>query len=233
MRAAINRAVRIDYGPAPFGSAPMIDGTELAALASAKICHDIMGPISVLVQAIETLKANDSNGRNAEEIAVLDEGLHKMWAKLDFFRFAFAGATAEGEGQLEEARDTAEKMFAHLKPSLVWSAANAPMPKAAVRVVANLLLIASDCLPRGGTVELVSDTQEVRVVATGDRAKLKPDVAAALRGERPEMGFMGASIPPLLTGVAARANGVEIEPREGDGRVEFAVRTAAHKARAA
>lgn len=214
----------------------MIQGTELAALASAKICHDLMGPITSLVQALDMLKAND-NGKNAETIAMLEDGVTKMWAKLDYFRFAYAGSVSEGDGQLEECRETATRLYTHMKASLTWSAKDVPMPKSAVRVIMNLLVLAADCLPRGGNVEIISDAQgegaEIRIVATGDRAMLKGDVALALKGERPEMGFMGQTIPALLTGVVARQSGVEVTAHESQGRIELIARSARFKALAA
>ncbi|MGE0047005.1 MAG: histidine phosphotransferase family protein [Hyphomonadaceae bacterium] len=211
----------------------MVQGTELAALASAKICHDVMGPITSLVQSLEMLKENDPSGKNSETIQLLDESVQKMWAKLDYFRFAYGGASSEGEGQLSECRETATKLFAHLKPSLVWSAKDVPMPKPAVRVIMNLLVIAADCLPRGGQVEIVSDANEIRIAASGDRAVMKGDVAIALRGDRPEMGYMTQTVPALLTGVFARQNGVELVARESEGRIELIARSARFKAMAA
>ena len=90
---------------------------------------------------------------------LLDHGVGKAWAKLEFFRFAMAGAMAEGDSTIEEGKAVAEKLYSVLKADLVWSAPNVAMPRPAVRVIVNLLLIANECLPRGGKVEITAAKQ--------------------------------------------------------------------------
>lgn len=204
----------------------MIEGTQLAALVASKVCHDLVEPMNAIIQGLELLKDSDSATRD-DAMALVDQGVAKAWAKLDFFRFAVAGALVEGEGELEEARQTAERLYGALRPELVWSAPTVMLPKAATRVVVNLLLIANECLPRGGKVELSANGSEIAVTATGPRAALRPATAAALRGEIPSDGYSGPVVQPLLTGILARQAGVELLAREAEERVELVVRTPA------
>lgn len=205
----------------------MIEGTKLAALVASKICHDLVEPIGAMVQGLEFMKDSDPATRE-EARSMLEAGVQKAWAKLDFYRFAVAGAVAEGEGELEEARETAEKLFGALRPELVWSAPSVKLPKAVTRVVMNLLLIANECLPRGGKVEVAASADgAITVIATGTRAGLRPATAAALRGELPEDGYAGPSVQPLFTGIIARQAGVDLAARESEERVELVVRAQA------
>ncbi|MET0182822.1 MAG: histidine phosphotransferase family protein [Caulobacterales bacterium] len=204
----------------------MVEGTQLAALVASKVCHDLVEPMNAIIQGLELLKDSDAATRE-DAMALVDQGVAKAWAKLDFFRFAVAGALVEGDGELEEARQTAERLFGALRPEFVWTAPSVTLPKAATRVVVNLLLIANECLPRGGKVELTANGAEVTVIATGPRAALRPATAAALRGETPSDGYSGPVVQPLLTGIFARQAGVEIVSRESDERVELVARTPA------
>jgi histidine phosphotransferase ChpT len=142
-----------------------------------------------------------------------------------------AGATAEGDSELEEGRAVAIKLYSVLKPELVWSPPPVHMPRPAVRVIVNLLLIANECLPRGGKVEVTAnkhgDGGEVIVTATGPRAKLREATAAALRGDGEELS--GHTIQPTLTSLLARQGGVELSARESEEKVEFIARSAAFK----
>src|SRR5262245_30982927 len=108
----------------------------MAALVSAKICHDMVEPMNAIIQGMEMLKAAD-NGKNADALSLVDSGVMKAWAKLDYFRFALAGAMAEGDGELVEAREIVVKLYTQLKPALKWTAGPVSMPKAAVRVISN------------------------------------------------------------------------------------------------
>ena len=208
----------------------MIENTKLTALVASRICHDMVEPMSAIIQGLEMIK--DGDGKlDPDALSLLDTGVGKAWAKLEFFRFAMAGATAEGESTLEEGHAVAEKLYGVLKPELIWNAPNVAMPRPAVRVIVNLLLIANECLPRGGTVTLTAaktdDGGEVVVIAQGPRAKLKDTTAAALRGEGEELS--GHTIQPTLTGLLARQGGVELVAREGEERVELVARSANFK----
>ncbi len=107
------------------------------------------------------------------------------------------------------------------------------MPRPAVRVIVNLLLIANECLPRGGTVEITAekhgDGGEVIVIAKGPRAKLKDTTAAALSGTAGDDALSGHTIQPTLTALLARQGGVEISTREGEETVEFIARSSAFR----
>jgi histidine phosphotransferase ChpT len=208
----------------------MIENTKLTALVASRICHDMVEPMSAIIQGLEMIKGGDGK-TDPDALSLLDHGVGKAWAKLEFFRFALAGAIAEGESELEEGRAVAMKLYSVLKPELVWSAPPVAMPRPAVRVIVNLLLIANECLPRGGKVEITAakhgEGGEVVVAATGPRAKLKDATAAALRGEGEEL--TGHTIQPTLTGLLARQGGVELTARESEDRVDLVARSAAFR----
>lgn len=219
------------YGrPFPVTERAMIENTKLTALVASRICHDMVEPMSAIIQGLEMIKGAEGK-TDPDALSLLDHGVGKAWAKLEFFRFAMAGAMAEGDSELEEGRAVALKLYSVLKPELVWSAPAVAMPRPAVRVIVNLLLIANECLPRGGKVEITAAKQgeggEVVVTATGPRAKLKEATAAALRGEGEEL--TGHTIQPTLTGLLARQGGVELSAREGEEKVELIARSAAFR----
>ncbi len=205
----------------------MIENTKLTALVASRICHDMVEPMSAIIQGLEMIKSGDGK-TDPDALSLLDHGVGKAWAKLEFFRFAMAGAMAEGESELEEGHAVAEKLYSVLKPELVWSAPAVCMSRPAVRVIVNLLLIANECLPRGGKVEITAaklpDGGEVIVTATGPRAKLKETTAAALSGVGEELS--GHTIQPTLTALLAKQGGVELSARENEEKVELVARSA-------
>ncbi|HRE43479.1 MAG TPA: histidine phosphotransferase family protein [Terricaulis sp.] len=208
----------------------MIDNTKLTALVASRICHDMVEPMSAIIQGLEMIK--DADGKtDPDALSLLDHGVGKAWAKLEFFRFAMAGAVAEGDSELEEGRAVAVKLYSVLKPELIWSVPAVAMPRPAVRVIVNLLLIANECLPRGGKVEITAakteDGGEVIVSAAGPRAKLREATGLALRGEGEEL--TGHTIQPTLTGLLARQGGVTLSARESEEKVELIARSPAFK----
>lgn len=207
----------------------MIDNTQLAALVASKICHDLVEPMNAIIQGHEMIRTDNQSKPDPDALSLLDQGVAKAWAKLDFFRFALGGAVAEGDGQIEEGRAVAEKLYGVLKAELAWNVPPINMPRPAVRVIVNLLLIANECLPRGGKVEVNGEAGEVRIIATGARAALRTPTAQALRGETPEGGISAYTVQQMLTGMLARANGIELLARESEERVELVVKSPAFR----
>ncbi len=209
----------------------MIEGPRLAALVASRVCHDMAGSMNPLIQGLEMLKESDAAGKNADAIALMEHGVANAWARLDFFRFAFAGggdAGGDGEGRLEEARAVAEKLYGSLKAALEWRAPAVAMPRATLKVFMNALFIANECLPKGGVVIVdaakAGDVVELRINCTGQRAGMRPATWAALQGDLPEDGYAGPVAQPLLTGILARQTNVEILTRQGEGAVDIILR---------
>lgn len=204
-----------------------MDGPRLTALLASRICHDLLGPVSAIIQGLD-MAQQASDGKNADALSLLEHGAVNMWAKLDYFRFAFASAFVEGDGPLDEGRAVAEKLFSTLKPKLVWAAPEMTAPRAATRVIMNLLLIGADCLPRGGTLTVEADGKgEVRIVAQGQRAMLKAETQQALRQEEPNDGFKGHNVQPYYTALIAQAAGVTLLAREAPERIELVAKSPA------
>lgn len=207
-----------------------MEGPKLTALMASRICHDLLGPVSAIIQGLEMAQQADG-GKNSDALNLLEHGATNVWAKLDYFRFAFASAFVEGDGPLDEGRAVAEKLFSTMKPNLVWAAPEMTAPRAATRVIMNLLLIGADCLPRGGTVTVEADGKgEVRIVSQGQRAMLKAETQQALRQEAPEDGFKGHNIQPYYTALLAQAAGVTLLAREAPERIELVAKSPAFHA---
>lgn len=208
----------------------MIENTKLTALVASRICHDMVEPMSAIIQGLEMIKTGEGK-LDPDAVSLLDAGVGKAWAKLEFFRFAMAGAIAQGDSDIEEGRAVAVKLYSVLKPELVWSVGAVAMPRPAVRVIVNLLLIANECLPRGGTVEITAEKNgagaDVIVTAKGPRAKLREPTAMALRGEEGELS--GHTIQPTLTALLAQQGDVAITTREAEEQVQFVAHSAAFK----
>ena len=207
----------------------LIDASTLVALVSSRICHDLVSPVAALTTAMDIL--DDDHGADMREQAMelIRNSAAQAGVKLEFMRATFgAGTIGVGEADLGELKKLSERFFSTQKPELQWTLEVASVPRAAARLLMNLLLVGLDCLPRGGVLN-VSGSQEgdklnLSVCATGTRAALKPAVRAGLAGETPEGGFDGRSIQPYLAFLAAAGARAELAARESDERVEIIVR---------
>ena len=210
----------------------LIDPATLVALVSSRICHDLVSPVAALTTALDIL--DDDHGADMREQAMdlIRNSAAQAGVKLEFMRATFgAGTIGTGEADLGELAKLSERFFATQKPELRWLLQIDSLPRAAARLLMNLLLLGLDCLPRGGVLDVnVSQsgvTLTLSVSATGTRAAMKPAVRAGLAGEIPEGGFDGRSIQPYLAYLAASSSRAQLSARESEDRVEIIVRIAA------
>jgi histidine phosphotransferase ChpT len=139
-----------------------------------------------------------------------------------------AGTIGVGTTDLGDLKDLATRFVQSQKPDFVWKLAIQTVPRSAARILMNLILVALDCLPRGGVIEVNghqdADKLTLSVAASGTRATLKPSVRAGLAGELPEGGFDGRSVQPYLAFLTASAARAQLAARESDERIELIVR---------
>lgn len=161
------------------------EAIQLAQLLSSRICHDLIGSIGI---AAATDDLRDADDRIDEEaLALVAESARAAAARLAFFRFAF-GYGQNGDGvaastSLLSLLSLARGALASSRLRVEWMQADAaksapeqslPVPEA--RLLLCLMLIATEALPRGGTVSIkVSRAQgwfKARIRAAGTEARL-------------------------------------------------------------
>ncbi len=181
-------------------------------------------------------------------LELLDEGLDadgqalKLIAKsggeatrrLAFFRIAFGhGAGTGGKATLTEARTLAAGLLAEGKVGLDWpenadAQPQGPVLPAVVKVILNMVLVASESLPKGGMVGLrfaeLPEGLGVAVTAEGQDAKLRDDIGTAMAAGA-EVGELTArNVHGYFAQKLARDLGALIEPSSGqDGEIRLAV----------
>ncbi len=205
------------------GAAPT--ASELAALMCARICHDLVGPVSATGAALSILDEPDQEDMAEDALRLVRESAEQMRAKLEFARMAFgAGGAAPGEVEADMIQRLAGDMFRTAKAELVWKLDAAGLPKHAARILLNLILLGVESAPRGGEIRIEASRAggvRLRVVASGPKAKLLPGAAAALDGQIPEGGFDGRTAQPLYVRIMAQEAGGRAEARAEEERVEL------------
>ena len=169
---------------------------RLAELLAARVCHDLIGPVGAIANGAELL-AEESGRPDPEVVGLIGGSARAASRRLQFFRAAFGTANALSSGRpLAEARALALGLieeggkigleFASPEPTL-----EARAGRAAVKALLNLVLIALESLPRGGSVR-VDLTGEgaaglgIAIACDGPQARLAEEIRVALGGEPAE-----------------------------------------------
>lgn len=198
-----------------------LNGLDLAAMMCSRVCHDVIGPVGAINNGIEVLEDEQSVDMRDFALDLIKKSARQAAAKLQFARLAFgAGSATGGTMSLAEVEDVARGFIESDKMSLVWSAPAAILDKNQVKLLANLLIIASTTIPRGGTISVAADPDEPRfeISCNGINGRVPNGVEAIIGGELPADGIDAHWIQPYHTYLLAKETGMGIAI-EADGEI--------------
>ena len=199
-----------------------LDSLDLAALLCSRVCHDVISPVGAIVNGLEVLE--DENDASMRDFAIdlIGKSARQASARLQFARLAFGAAGSAGASiDLSDAEQVARGMFQDDKVKLSWTAPRALFPKNKVKLLLNLLVIAANAVPRGGTIDVAvsgdADASEFVLTSRGTNARIPPHAEELLAGA-PESGTVDAhGIQAYYAGLVARAAGMKVAlDLEGD-----------------
>jgi histidine phosphotransferase ChpT len=198
-------------------SGPLVlDALDLAALLCSRVCHDLISPTGAIVNGLEVLEDGGDAETKTFALDLIKKSARTASARLQFCRLAFGAAGSAGaQIDLSDAESMARGFIEDGKVKLAWSLPRALLPKNRVKLLLNMLVIATQTIPRGGTLTVEStgegETMGFRITAAGLNARVPQAVPRLLEGS-PENGIVDAhAVQPFYTGLLARACGVAVE----------------------
>lgn len=197
---------------------------EFSAFLVSKVCHDLVGPLGAVVNGLEVLEDERDAAMRADALKIVTSSAGQALARLQFMRLAFGAAGSAGaELDLGEVNRLISGLFETGRVSLEWDPPHVHWPKDWAKLLMNAVVIAADCLPRGGVVRIKANGEGLAagftVTATGQGARISEDVERALRGEAG--GYDARGVQPVLAFRLAKTvnAGFTLTPHEG--RVEL------------
>ncbi len=190
-----------------------VERVEFASLLCSRLCHDLLSPVGALNNGIELLADESDPEMRKRCLELLEQSARTTADKLKYFRLAFGSAGGFGEAiPTADAHAAISGMIGESrKIELGWLVHDDALPKAVIRVMLNLALVAIDALVRGGRldigVERHGEDVEIVIRAEGARLAVDDSIIAALEGNLPEGDLAARTAPAWMTHVIAQARG--------------------------
>lgn len=199
-----------------------MDDIEIAALLVSRVCHDLVSPVGAVVNGLEVLEDENDPVMRADALRLVAASAEQASARLQFARLAFGAAGSAGaELDLAEVGRIVSGLLHGGRVELAWNMEKANWPKDWAKLLMNSVLIAADCLPRGGKISAVHMEGAARfgfcVTGTGPIVRLSPETERALGGDT--AGLDGRSIQPFLTSRLARHTGARLSTVAVSGEI--------------
>jgi histidine phosphotransferase ChpT len=196
---------------------------DLSALLCSRVCHDIISPVGAIANGLELMDDPEVDAdMKSTALDMVRSSAKTATAKLKFCRIAF-GASGSAGAQIDmgEAGETAKAFVGHEKISLDWQAPRENRPKAEVKLLLNMLMLAMAGIPRGGVVTVSVDGRHFSVKAKGERAKLPQAMVDVLTGAAAIDTLDARMVQPYYAKLLAESAGLQLSmAMAGDDLVE-------------
>ncbi len=206
----------------------MSDQLRLSQLVCSRLCHDLVGAAGAVNAGLEILAEMGALDDSAMNLA--RKSGQELTRRMAFYRVAFgAGGAGANGAEVAALRTLAADFLDGTNARLEWPDfgdgvrdVNPIMGK----LLLNLILIASECLPRGGTVNVqIADVDGgvgLAISAVGDDAGLREDLAEGLTPGKELTALDSRSIHSYLTQLLVLEVGCELEVAADGEQVRFA-----------
>lgn len=205
----------------------MSEQLRLSQLVCSRLCHDLVGAAGAVNAGLEILAEMGGLDDSAMELAT-NSG-HELTRRLAFYRVSFGAGGAGSGGDVAILRKLATEFLASSNVQLIWSDTDdgpAAIDPVLAKLLMNLILIASECLPRGGDVNIriveIGGGIGLAVSAEGPDAGLREDLAQAMTPGQPAESLDSRCIHGLVTQLLVIEAGCELEVAAEDNTVRFA-----------
>jgi histidine phosphotransferase ChpT len=202
-------------------AAVTLEGLDLASLLCSRVCHDVISPVGAIVNGIELYDSGDASMKEFS-IDLVRKSSRQASARLQFARLAFGAAGSAGAMiDTGDAGQVANAFFADEKINLVWEVPRALLPKNQVKLILNLVMVATHAIPRGGSLTvagtIAGEQGDFVLTATGINARMPHNAEDLIAGRAPNGVVDAHAIQPYYAGQIARAAGMAVHfAIEGD-----------------
>lgn len=197
---------------------------DLAALLCSRVCHDLISPIGAIVNGLEVLEEEKDDETRQFAMDLIKKSAGTASAKLQFCRIAFGAAGSAGaQIDLGDAEKVSRNFLEDDKTKIAWNLPRLLMAKNRVKLLLNMLLIAAQAIPRGGSMTVdpvgADETMSFKVTVTGATtpAKVPAAIPPLLAVDGALEGVDAHKIQPFYTALLAKDCGLKVGmTAEGD-----------------
>lgn len=192
-----------------------MSNVQLASLLCSRLCHDLVGPVGAVSNGIELIGEGVDDETRQEADALIASSISQLVRRLAFYRMAF-GQTGSQNQQIDvrEAERVAREFFLGGRVSFEWTGNPENFGKPALRLALCLIVIAGECLARGGNLRAVfseeGGQQSCQVTASGERVILQEEIDKVLMGEVEAAEISARAAPGLLARALAEECSAEL-----------------------
>ncbi len=204
---------------------------NLVETLCSRLCHDLISPISAINNGLELVAGGGDLPLDQEAMAMVSDCGKEVAVRLQYLRSALG--RGDGLDKLQDLSPLRALALAYLrdgKVTLVWRDDDlnpqSIVGRKASKLMLNLILLAVEALPFGGTVVVRVVERDggplAEITATGERVKFDSEALAALKGSCDLNKLEPRTILAYYAGSLGRVIDAQMAIESMEGTVRFA-----------
>jgi histidine phosphotransferase ChpT len=196
---------------------------RVVELLCGRLCHELISPVAAVNNGVEFLGEDDPEFVK-EAMTLIGQSARRAGQRLQFYRFAYgtAGASAVADGSAFDGNELCQGLLEGGKARTTWAEAARGLPAAWQRLACNMVVVASEVLPRGGTIDVRPRRGRggpgIEVAAEGDSLNVSAELEAVLAEDVAIDALTARTVHGYYTAVLARQLGVRLALAAEGGR---------------
>jgi histidine phosphotransferase ChpT len=188
-------------------------------LINARLCHELISPVGAINNGVELMAEEDADADfQRDAMKLVATSAKTAGHRLNFYRFAY------GSGRGSTGKDAVLGLLEGGKVRADWTDAASVLPVEWQRLACNMVVLAAEALPRGGSLQVAPGPggKGIVVNAGGDSVNLTAELRAALADGADIDALTARTVHGYYTARVAEILGARIELSEpATGKVTF------------
>ena len=158
----------------------MLHKSDIAALVSARICHDLISPIGAIGNGIELIMLE--RPAVSAELDLISQSVTQASARIRFFRLAYGSGSTDQRIARSEVIATLQGLSHNNRVKVIFQSP-AELARSEVKLIFLLLQCLEATMPWGGQVEIINDGESWQLTAQSARLRNTPELWQELLSE--------------------------------------------------
>lgn len=176
----------------------MIDQIKLIELMSARMCHDLAGPIGAVNNSIEFFE-EDNPDIKTKALEIIKSSSAESVLRLKFFRQAY-GVLNDKETSVDEVQELIREFIGKTKVTLDWNNSNIKVIHSSIaKIILNFTIIALSSMIYGGIIEIHQSDNLLRIKFNGKNLIFSEETKDLLLGDLSKVTLNSSNIQTYFT----------------------------------
>jgi histidine phosphotransferase ChpT len=201
----------------------MFEKERLLELMSARMFHDLAGPIGAVNNSVEFFQEENEDIRK-KAFEIVENSSHEAVLRLKYFRQAY-GPKNDKEASLSEVLELVKEFYEKSKVQLVCNNdSNMHISSFDAKIILNFAIIGLSAMIYGGTLEVLIDDDQLIIRFDGKDLILSEETMRLVKGELDKINLTSTNVQVYYTNMIVENSKRRVFIKAKPGYAEFTIK---------